>query len=59
MTTAAAKKTAAAKAGKAVDIAKLPGLTKAQVVARVTGKSKAGRVAEISLRQAGIKAGQL
>jgi hypothetical protein len=57
--TAVAKKSAAGRTGKAVDIAKLPGLTKVQVAARLASKAKSGKVAEMSLRDAGIKAGQL
>lgn len=57
--TAVAKKSAASRTGKAVDIAKLPGLTKAQVAARLATKAKAGKVAEMSFRDAGIKSGQI
>ena len=57
--TAVAKKSGASRTGKAIDIAKLPGLTKAQIAARLATKAKTGKVAEMSLRDAGIKAGQI
>lgn len=58
--TVVAKKPVAAPAGrKVVDLASLPGLTKAQIKARLASKAKAGRVAEMSFRDAGIKPDQL
>jgi len=56
--TIAAKKAAARPARQVVDIAKLPGLTKDQIKARLAANAKAGKVAEMSFRDAGIKPGR-
>lgn len=57
--TAVAKKTAAPRAQPVVDVAKLPGLSKAQIKIRLAAKNKSGKVAEMSFRSAGIKHGEL
>lgn len=56
--TAVAKKADMNPRGKVVDVALLPGLSRAQIRMRLANKAKAGRVAEMSFRAAGIKQGQ-
>ncbi len=57
--TVVAKKAAAPAGRKVVDVATLPGLTKAQIKARLAAKAKGGRVAEMSFRAAGLRPGEL
>lgn len=56
--TAVAKKVDMRPSGKVVDVASLPGLSRTQIRTRLADKAKAGRVAEMSFRAAGIKQGQ-
>lgn len=57
--TAVAKKPSVSRAQPVVDVAQLPGLSKAQIKIRLAAKNKSGKVAEMSFRSAGIKRGDL
>ena len=46
-------------AKKVVALENLPVLTRAQIAARLSAKTKSGKVAEMSFRDAGIKQGAL
>ena len=56
--TVVAKNAPTRPSGKVVDVASLPGLSRTQIRTRLADKAKAGRVAEMSFRAAGIKQGQ-